>query len=644
MKTRLFLIALLILSGCSRRQIPYVDSATPRDLASFDRVIDSLAAAAQAKPGESDAFNRLGLMHYKKAKWMYEMMKYRVDFQMQRVRGKIEAVTDEATRNFDMAIRLRPTEAEAYKNKAMVRVLKNEWEEDDEVYMRNCRDALKFVSNADSLRPGSSEIWYWKGVVYSRFPVRKGEPEAARCFEKALDLDKGNARAASSLLELTLWTGGMFTARLLDLYACVDRAKPKDPELLRSWGDRYLVAAITAINVYLESIKSIPVLMKPAILLGLGLFVNTSERRTEVSENLVNGGVASANDYVALLETYNREDYRKNRGAPLQRLDRLLTISGYPAVFHPFTVNWIYEESFKPGGTLAWIYLYRGKFAGSPKEARSFFLKAVDLDQGLALAYYLIGVTYYEEKDCDNAIVWLRMVFERRPVDEFAAINAHQLLTVIYLNKSEIAKAIGEYRNSLKLDSSFAVFNIQHTLFGRANRIVFHPDKPIRAVALSPGDDRKIASFMNAWGAWSNEPRLVTPFSYYDWIPNTIRHFNSGQLDFLKTAVDLNPDNEEANVRLAAYYEFSTRQQTALDYTGNFYTITPISRVDEAIKVLQSFLKRHPESRKAHFQLGQYFTQKKSFGKAEEEYKAAARLGSALALDELERMGGEHSK
>ena len=74
--------------------------------------------------------------------------------------------------------------------------------------------------------------------------------------------------------------------------------------------------------------------------------------------------------------------------------------------------------------------------------------------------------------------------------------------------------------------------------------------------------------------------------------------------------------------------------------TGNFETVTPVSRIDEAIKVLQSFLKRHPESRKAHYQLAQYYNQTKMFARAAEEYKAAARLGSALALDELERMVG----
>ena len=640
------LIPLLLCAGCSGRNQIHLDASTPRDLASFDRAIDSLKAIAKSNPTDSEILNQLGLLHYKKAKWMYETMKYRVDFQMQRVRGKIETVMDEATRNFDTALRLRPSAAEVYRNKAMVCVLRSEWEQDDEHYMRNCRDALAFLRNADSLRPQSSENWYWKGVVYSRFPARKGESDAVRCFEKALELDSKNPRASFCLAELQSWKGSADDRRLANLYSNVADVDSKDAELMRDQSALYFWAVWSAEKQYWKSLKSVPDFVKPMLLVGIRVFEST-DIGTRVRESIAKSGFATPDDYLGLLYSYSA-DRNTRKTSDVYR--RLLEIGKYPVDFDspwgglPEYLYSFLRSASKLEPSLPWIYFYYGKY-GKTEEARSLLLKAIDLDPSSTLAYYLVAVWYYEQKDYENAIIWLKLVVDRKPADEFAAVNAHQLLTLIYLNKGEVTKAIGEYKNSVKLDSTFAAFNIQHSLYGRVGRIPFLPERPVTKLDISDGDERKIASNLNTWGAWSSDAPPATLFSFYVWNRRTGYIFNDKQLEFLKSAVDLDSDNQEAYLRLATYYVFSTRQRVVLNFgTGNFETVTPVSRIDEAIKVLQSFLKRHPESRKAHYQLAQYYNQTKMFARAAEEYKAAARLGSALALDELERMGEERSK
>jgi tetratricopeptide (TPR) repeat protein len=642
MKLVFTVLFLSLFVSCSRREETYVDPGIPGSLAAFDRVVDSLRDVTRSRPEDMDTFNRLGLMYYHEAKWMYEMMKYRVDFQMRRVRGNIEVITEEAMRAFDTALRLRPTASIVYSNKAMVCVLKNKWEEDEELYMRNCRDALSFLRRADSLSPGSSEIWYRMGVVLSKWPARRREAEAARCFDKALELDKENARAAAGLAELQAWKGEIEDTQFLDLFRCVAAAKKKDAELRRNQSDLYDWAFWAAERAYWKSLRNIPAFTKPMILIGLRLFGNP-DLSVKTREDIARSGLATADDYYDLIDFSSSEQHTRQT---LHYFNTLLAMSKYPVEFasfwgglprdfHTFLMN---AAKLEPSS--AWVSFYAGKNGGA-EESRSILLKSIDLDPGNQLTYYLVGVWYYQQKDYDNAITWLKQAVDRKPADEFAAINAHQLMTLIHLNKGEIQEAIDEFEKSVKLDSLFAVTNIQRTLLGREDRIPFCPEKPISQLTVSRQEDRRVASLLNAWGAWSREPAMLTPSSYYSytWNRKATYHFNDKQSQFLKSAIELDPDNEEAHLRLATYYVFSTRQRVDLNIqTGEFETSTPVSRIDESIGLLESYLRGHPSSRKAHLLLGHYFAQTKRFEKAAGEFRLAARLGSAQALDELERL------
>jgi tetratricopeptide (TPR) repeat protein len=636
-------LALLLSIGCSERKRITVGTSTPRDVASFDRAIDSMKAIAQSQPSNCEILNRLGLLHYQKAKWMYEMMKYRVDFQMRRVRGSIEAVADEATRIFDEIVRAKPDRAESYKNKALVSLLKNEWEQDEEQYMRNSRDALALLHRADSLQPQSSEIWYWKGFTYSRFHRRLGEREAEQCFERAMKLDTANAKAAIALSDLD-FASGMSADRVVELYASVSRSETQDAELLRGKGDLYRYMVWRARDGILASLGSNPVFMKPIVILGLGIFLKRS-KEVEVREDIVEHGIATADDYWSLAQLYSNAG---NTRKTVEVFKNLLNVSNYTVATAShwggdILDRFSFEDAAKLEPSLAWIQFYHGKngWGQGPavEDVRSVLLKAIELDPGLTLAYYMVGVWYFEHKDYDNAITWLKLAIDRKPTDEFAAFTAHQLLLLIYLNKGEVKKAIEEYKNAMKIDSSFASRSFHHRLFGRRGGIAFLPERPIASNVVLGRDDKKIASMLDALGSWGTEPRGVWPYSSYYQNAPTEFIFNSNQEEFLKSAVELDPDNEEAYLRLATYYEFSVQHRWAVDEKVGEARDFPVSQLDEAIKVLKTFLNRHPESRAAHFQLGQYYTQSRLYAKAVEEYKTAARLGSALALEELERMG-----
>ncbi|MGA2788480.1 MAG: tetratricopeptide repeat protein [Verrucomicrobiota bacterium] len=213
-------------------------------------------------------------------------------------------------------------------------------------------------------------------------------------------------------------------------------------------------------------------------------------------------------------------------------------------------------------------------------DAETLLQTTIRRNPNCPMAYYNLGLVYFQQGRLDEAIVQYQKVLQINPVETDALNN----LGSVFLQQGRLDKAVAHYQKALAInpDSAETHYDLANALFqqGRTDDAMAHYQK---ALAINP--DSAMAHY-NLGNAFLQQGRLDEAMAQY------------------QKALTINPDYAEAHNNL-----------------GN--VLIHQEQVDEAVAHFQKALAIKPDYADAHNNLGSAFLQQGRLDEAVAHYQKA---------------------
>jgi tetratricopeptide (TPR) repeat protein len=502
---------------------------------------------------------------------------------------KSALLIEECLKVCDAILALKPGTAEAYQIKGNAYHVMSNVESDEHQRFNLIGKAISCLEKSVSMAPDSSEIWYDLGIAVNKVWWLNRQ-KVIDCFRKSADLNPKSAKAHAALA-LSLWWGER-SRTIMEEYWRAVKLGSEDPSVLRvlsRLSSPYLMELF-----YRESIRNVPPIAKAPFLLGISWALpKYGEPQVKYYEKIVHQDRHSADDHRIMAWIYDDLDqvakaaknfqiYNESAGY-IDRVDHLMDQKFQHRVVKGYS-------RLSP-----WAYLSLGRASVNRDDAAALFKKAIDLDSSLAVSQFLLASLYAEKKEWVDAEKWLTKVLGMPPTDEFALLNSHLHLMLVYGRTGKIREAMKEYESAMALDSAYTTFSMRDGMFGSG----YHPayftvDEPLDVGFVSTAHDKHIASMMNVWSSWG--------YYHARWV------WDRKCKMFFEKAIELDPKN------LEAYFGLAKLQNEQFRY-------------DDAVQTIRKVLALYPDNARAHHELGVCLVGKNLLDQAFQELNKAEAMG-----------------